>query len=135
MKFGNHPEANRMRSLYCVRDFNHDRFKRLVDGVFHRVQVYDAQMSELLLEESDESVVEIHPFFCEQCGAPVLDLNAHALLLPALRILLQHIESGDFTASEAQRREFFDNVKALREKEVPGLLNRISKALWFQGES
>ncbi len=123
-----------MRSLYCVRDFSHERFKRIVDGVFHRVQVYDARMSELLLEQTEESVVEIHPFFCEQCGAPVLDMHSPTRMLHALRILLEHVESGDFSANEEQRREFFDNVKAIREREVPALLNRISKALWFPGQ-
>ncbi len=119
-----------MRTLYCVQDFGHERFQRVVDGGFHRLQVFNADKSELLAEEASETVVESHPFTCAECGAPVIDFDSPHLSHD-LRLLINNLESGIFSGSDEARRQFFDTVKTVQGKDIPALLNALSKALWF----
>jgi len=118
-----------VRTLYCLEDFAHDRFVREIDGGYHRVEIYNATRQKLIYQESRESPVETHPFHCDVCGSPAIDLDDARTLKDRLKLLAKHMPQSLTAGTVEERLELLAGIKSLKQPGLIELLNSLSKVL------
>lgn len=118
-----------MRPLYCLEDFSHDRFAQEIDGGYHRIVIFNAAKESKLYQQTVETPVETHPFHCDVCGGPAIDLDDPRTLKDRLKTLIKRIQHAQTAATCEERLELLTAFKTRSLPSLGDLLNPLSKAL------